>query len=358
MKRICSLCLLLVALFARLEAQTPAFQLTEEGLKTYLSSQDFSGVVLLKKADGEVVEVTHGTVGIENETPIETNDARYRIASITKLFTAAIIMQLIDEGKIELDQPISELLPYEGITYADQITIRHLLQHTSGLSKESNVSYLKQRSPDELIEKFAYKKAKAPGEDMNYNNVDFLLLGKVIEAATGKSFEQNLKSRIIEPLNLSHSGLVTPDNDPKLVESYVIKKSKRANEVKISLSNFWAAGSMYSRPQDLLIFADALKSDKLLSENAKKALFESRPDLGYVALGCWTFSSPFIEGTPRVMERRGEILGATSVVMTHLDGPETVIIISNTNSFNPDSFGDSGNIKEFLFAQLFTRQSD
>ena len=176
MKRITILSLLTLALSVRLGAQNTTFDLTEKGLKTYLDEQQFSGMVLLKTASGEVLEITHGTVGLDKESSLEEGGL-YRIASITKLFTAALIMQLVDEEKLRLDQPIAELVSYEGIAYADEITVKDLLQHTSGLSKESAISYLKQRSPDELIEKFGTKKAKKPGEGMQYNNVDFLLLG-------------------------------------------------------------------------------------------------------------------------------------------------------------------------------------
>ena len=330
---------------------------SEMEFQEYLGQNDFSGAVILQDAEGRLSTSTSGFSDLDEATPIKTQD-QFKIASITKLFTAVLVMQLVDEGSLSLEDKVSAFLPDMKITNAEDITIRHLLQHTSGLQKESNISYLKSYSPDQLIVKFATKKALfQPGEEFNYNNIDFVILGRIIEEITDQTYQQVLTDRIIQPLGLNQTGLLTEkETKGKVVQAFQFKKSELKKEFNIHIENYWAAGSMYSTVGDLLTFTNALKTEELISNASKVALFESSPQRGYAALGCWTFNSPFIPGSPKVMERRGEILGSTSAIMTSLDGPETVIVLSNTDQFNPDSFGNSENIKEHLFKTLFTQK--
>lgn len=324
-------------------------------LDEYLVSEDFSGAVLTVNTKGEIVETGVGYSDLENQQSISLN-SKFKIASITKLFTSVIMMQLIDEGKLTLASTINQVLPTYQITNANKITIKQLMQHTSGLSNERNTSYLKAYTPDELINIFATKKAKfRPGTDLNYNNIDFTVLGKMIEVLTDKSYLENLNERIIAPLKLNDTGLLIEKELPAdIIQSFELKKGAKKEELRIHIENFWAAGSIFSTARDLLKFSNALKTNELISEKAKKQLFKSEPSLGYVALGCWTFNTPFVNGRPKVLERRGGILGSTSVLMTSLNGPETLIVLSNTDGFNPDTFGQSNNMKEYLFKTLFT----
>lgn len=336
-------------------SQTTSPVSTKDQLDTYLKTQEFSGAVLTVDSQGEMIVTATGYGDLANTAALSI-DSKFKIASITKLFTAVIIMQLVDEGKLTLETTIEKVLPTYQITNADKIDIHNLLQHTSGLSNESKVSYLNAYNPDQLINTFAKKKASfKPGKDLNYNNIDFTILGKMIEEITGKSYLDNLSERILAPLRMTNTGLLTKKELPEdVTTSFEMKNGKKKSELKIHIENIWAAGAMYSTARDLLTFSNALKSEQLLTVNAKKQLFKSEPSLGYVALGCWTFNTPFVSGKPRVMERRGGILGSTSVLMTSLDGPETLIVLSNTNGFNPDTFGQSDNMKEYLFKTLFT----
>ena len=353
MKKTITSVLLAIALTLPSFSQETGSPFSQSDLKAYLERKSFSGAVLVKNSKGEIAQMVTGSADVNENKAIDIQ-ARFKIASITKLFTSVIILQLEDEGLLTLDDALNKHLQYEGIAYADQITIKDLLMHTSGLKNESNASYLKAYKPDELISRFATKKSNVPGKEHFYNNVDFLLLGKIIEAVSGKTFEENLNEHILKPLQMKNTGLITTHSLPEgVVTSFKVKAGKRKEELKIHSENFWAAGCMYSTASDLLIFVEALKKGKLLSEKALTDLFTSDASLGYVALGCWSFNSPFIEGAPRVMERRGEILGSTSVIMTHLDGPETVIVLSNTDEFRPETFGDAENLKEYLFKKSF-----
>ncbi|MFY0593318.1 serine hydrolase domain-containing protein [Roseivirga sp.] len=355
MKQIFLLPLIAILSFTYHKSYGQSIADNSSNLEAYLRSQNFSGAVLTIDSNGNEISVASGFNDIDESQAIDVN-AKFKIASITKLFTTVMVMQLVDEEKLSLSTKVGEVLQNSDITNASKISIKNLLQHTSGLKKESRTSFLSGYSADEMIEKFATKKASfKPGNDIQYNNVDFIIAGKVIEKLTGKSFAENLTERIIDPLQLKNTGLLIRKELPAdITPAFQIQKGKKKEEFKIHIENFGAAGSMYSTIQDLVSFTKALKSEKLLSAKAKESLFDSNPKLGYVALGCWTFKSPFIANNPKVLERRGGILGSTSVIMTSLDGPETLIVLSNTDGFNPDTFGQAENMKEYLFKQLFT----
>lgn len=354
MKRFVLTTLLSLVLSQSVLAQAIIDPFDDTALSDYLTAQRFSGAVLLRSGHGLETQMASGSGDIAGTMPLSSS-SRFRIASISKLFTAVMVMQLVDEGKVTLNSTLEELLPEAGITNADKVTIHNLLQHTSGLRNEAKTSYMAYNSPDKLIERFATKKALfKPGKDLNYNNIDYIILGKIVEQLTGKSFSENLQHSIIEKLSLKDTGLDTTfEKDQGVAASFMVKDGLKKPEAKAHIENIWAAGAMYSTVNDLLVFIDALKAEKLVSRASMDKLFKSEPKLGYVALGSWTFNSPFISGSPRVMERRGGILGSTSVIMTNLNGPETLIILSNTDEFNPDTFGQADNMKEYLFKALF-----
>lgn len=354
MKRFILTTLLSLSLSQALFGQAIIDPFDDSALSDYLTAQRFSGAILLRSGHNLETQMAAGSGDLEGQQKLNTT-SRFRIASITKLFTAVMVMQLVDEGKVTLDSTIEELLPGASITNAGKVTIQNLLQHTSGLRNEAKISYMAYNSPDKLIERFATKKALfKPGKDLNYNNIDYIILGRIVEQLTGKSFSENLQQRIITELNLNDTGLdTTIERDQAVVASFMVKDGQRKAEAKAHIENIWAAGAMYSTVSDLLVFIDALKAEKLVSRSSMERLFKSEPKLGYVALGSWTFNSPFISGSPRVMERRGGILGSTSVIMTNLNGPETLIVLSNTDEFNPDTFGQADNMKEYLFKALF-----
>ncbi|GAB5528105.1 MAG: serine hydrolase domain-containing protein [Roseivirga sp.] len=358
MKRFVLTTLLSLTLSQAIFAQAIIDPFDDNALSDYLTAQRFSGAVLLRSGQGLETQMASGTGDLAGTRPLNSS-SRFRIASITKLFTAVLVMQLVDEGKMTLDSTIDELLAGLSIANAGKITVRNLLQHTSGLRNEAKTSYMAYNSPDKLIERFATKKALfKPGKDLNYNNIDYIILGKIIEQLTGKSFSENLQERIIDKLNLKDTGIDTTfEKDQGVVASFMVKDGQKKPETKAHIENIWAAGDMYSTVTDLLIFVDALKAEKLVSRSSMDKLFKSEPKLGYVALGSWTFNSPFISGSPRVLERRGGILGSTSVIMTNLNGPETLIVLSNTDEFNPDTFGQADNMKEYLFKALFEEEN-
>lgn len=109
---------------------------------------------------------------------------------------------------------------------------------------------------------------------------------------------------------------------------------------------------MFSTAEDLLKLDQALYTDALLSPAGKGLMFTSYPEYNYSGYSVWTYNYPFAESKPKMMERRGGILGANSVLIRLLDTKRTVIILSNNNRFNPDSFGDVQGLKEALMIEV------
>jgi D-alanyl-D-alanine carboxypeptidase len=215
-----------------------------------------------------------------------STDQRYFIASTTKLFTTAIILSLKSQGKLKLEDKISKYLDkdilnalhvYKGNEYSGEITIKHLLAHTSGLADYFQGKGINKKSlEDELVIgndqfwtlKQAIERTKAmkplfiPGtkSKANYSDANFQLLGKIVEVITSKSYSTNCDELIIKPLNLPNTYLYTDTLDKTPKTLYF-----KANELHIqkAMTSFGADGGMVSTSVDMLFFIEAFFTGKL-----------------------------------------------------------------------------------------------
>ena len=115
---------------------------------------------------------------------------------------------------------------------------------------------------------------------------------------------------------------------------------KLVKDPEFYIENFYAAACMYSTTEDLLKIDQAMYDDKFLSAKSKKVMFTSYPEYNYTGYSVWTYRYPFLDTQPLIMERRGGIMGSNLVLMRLLETNQTIIILSNNNAFDPDSFGD------------------
>ena len=322
----------------------------------------FEGAVLVAK-NGNILY--RGSVGESSrKTKIPLNIySKFRIASITKAFTVVLVLQLYEQGKLKLDQTLSELLPEFKNRKAKKVTIHHLLTHTSGLPKEPDEAYITVMKPIDFLNKHGKGKLKfKPGKKFNYNNLDYVALGLIIEKITGKPWEEVLKEKIIKPARLRGTGVMKrgmklsfmsigySTKDPKNTQP---KASDWVEDPQYAIDNFYAAAEMYSTTRDLFNFSQALYRNKLLKKETKALMYKSNPKIGYVAYGSWVFKSPFIKGKPTIVERRGSIQGFNGVFVRCPEQNHTLVILSNNNHFNPDSFGDKKNLKEQLLQLMY-----
>ena len=153
-----------------------------------------------------------GTEERDGDTPA-TAEAQFRVASTTKLFVATVVLQLVEEGRLRLDDPVSTYVP--GFRHARGVTIRQLLNHTSGIPDYTRTDHFheglladrdREWSTDELLALVAdVRRDFAPGTDYLYSNTGYLLLGRVIDTVTGSTWAAEVRRRILDPLRLQHT---------------------------------------------------------------------------------------------------------------------------------------------------------
>ena len=258
------------------------------------------GVALhIERAGALVYSGAAGVASIELQTPLKTTD-RFRIYSITKAFTATVVLQLVDEGVLSLDDPVTKWLDDPAVARipdTDRITLRQLLNHTSGIYDydDDDDSQFKQDAflgPDAdwarvwtLPELLAYADGAnhapyfAPGEGFHYSNTGYVLLGLVVEQATGRRFADELRDRILDPLALIDTALAEGGTVPDgTVDGYHLLGGGLVNATAINLSWAWAVGGIVSTAADVARFARAVFAGELVSPASFEEMFTYTPD--------------------------------------------------------------------------------
>ncbi len=245
-----------------------------DSLLTYLNAKDkFMGELSIIEKGKIIFNKSYGFADVESGKKLDVN-TKLKIGSITKTFTATMIMQLIDEKKLTLDTKLSKFYPK--IPNADKITIHQLLHHRSGipdfLNDDPTVGqfiYVENKK-DDLIKRIeGYKPAFEPNSQHKYSNSNYNLLGYIIEDITRKSFVENLNNRIVKKIGLKNTILPTKiDVSKNEGYSYFFdgKNWVKAPEWHSSLS--FAAGAMASTPSDLNLFLEALLEGKLTTKSS------------------------------------------------------------------------------------------
>src|SRR4026209_1556284 len=199
---------------AGLAAQTAAQKAKniDEVMALASKYQTFNGAVLVAENGKVIYRKGLGLANMEWNIP-NTPETRFRLGSITKQFTATLILQLVEQGKIKLDGKLSDYLPDYRKDVGEKVTIHQLLNHTSGIPSYTGLpGFFNEvsRNPykvDEFVKQYASKDLEfEPGSKFSYNNSGYLLLGAIIEKVTGKPYEQVLKEKIFEPLGMKNSG--------------------------------------------------------------------------------------------------------------------------------------------------------
>lgn len=238
-------------------------------------------------------------LGLDYRFPSDSADRPFHVASIGKVFTAVLVRRLAERGVLCVTDPVlryfsrpdlDRLFVYRGVDYAEQVTLEHLLSHTSGIADyfegrtadgraflDQVLSHPQVRwTPRQLIDFTRDHQAAVgvPGQVFNYSDTGYVLLGLIIERATGRSFARNLAEEIFEPLEMRDSYLMfhaEPGRAPgQAIETIWF------NEVEISrfesLSCDWAGGGIISTPADLLKFSRALRGGQLIPSAALAAM--------------------------------------------------------------------------------------
>jgi CubicO group peptidase (beta-lactamase class C family) len=255
----------------------------------YADYGKFNGSVLVAEKGDVIYKKGFGLADMEWNIPNQP-DTKHRLGSITKQFTAMLIMQLVEQGKLKLDVPISTYLPDYPRKNGDVITIHHLLTHSSGTPNMTSFPGFQKDisrnaySPAQLVNLFADSTLEfKPGERFAYSNSGYILLGYIIEKVTGKKYEQVLQENIFTPLRMSNTGY---DHHETLLKNRANGYEKNGrhyvNADFIDMSVPYSAGSMYSTVEDLFLWDQALYTSQLLrKENMDRLFINHMSSAGY-----------------------------------------------------------------------------
>ena len=259
----------------------------EKLISAYAEYGKFNGSVLVAEKGNVIYKKGFGLADMEWNIPNQP-DTKHRLGSITKQFTAMLIMQLVEKGKLKLDVPISNYLPDYPKKTGDVITIHHLLTHSSGIPNMTSFpGFLKDisrnaYSPEQLVNMSADSTLQfEPGKKYAYSNSGYLLLGYIIEKVTGKSYEQVLQENIIIPLRMNNTGY---DHHGPLLKNrargYEKNGRRYVNADFIDMSVPHAAGALYSTVEDLYLWDQALYGNQLLRKENLELLFTKQIQSG------------------------------------------------------------------------------
>lgn len=295
----------------------------------------FRGVAIVGQGDA---------IRWKRETNGLSADSVWRLASVTKQFIALIAMQENAAGRIDIDAPVRGYWPeWRG---SEKITIRMLMRHESGLADPAESKPDKDGIP-EFYRRTAAAAAPAtnaagfcaenprsePEKGYHYNNCDFIVLGALLEKITGKPLATLLSERVAAPLGITSLGLFAPDAPAAANVAGTVERG--APEPKLNLGSYGGAGGAYIAPADLWRFDRALMESRLLDRFQTRQMWYGDPELGYAALGAWSFSPP-LKGCPdpvALIERRGAIGG---IQVRNFLAPATrtaVILFTDTSEF-------------------------
>ena len=324
---------------------------TTHNLPTQLDSlfatvPDFSGVVLVAENGKPLYHKAFGYRNFETKTPLDTADI-FELASVSKQFTAALIMMLQQDGRLNFDDPLENyinMLPYKGIT------IRHLLTHTSGLPDYQKVMdehwdktkqagnadilhYLKHYRPPILFE---------PGKKYAYSNTGYVLLGSIVALATEEDFVKICRQRIFQPVDMNKTDIRSMAEKNALAEFaighiYVSEKQRyiRADSFPASNYVFWLGnrkgpGRVSSTTTDLLKWDRNLYHGTILKKETLEQAFApatlKNDSLSNYGFG-WKLRSHPVLG--KVVFHDGDNPGYKTVILRYIEADKTVIVLCN-----------------------------
>lgn len=320
----------------------------EQLIAPSVANHSFMGTVLLARGERVLFSKGFGYANLEWQIP-NMPDTRFRLGSVTKQFTAASILLLEERGKLSVDDPVRKYLPDAPARW-EQITIRHLLTHTSGIPNFTSFpEYSKLEpfaaTPTELVARFRDKPLDFdPGTKWSYSNSGFVLLGWLIEKVSGETYEKFVAGNIFGPLGMKDSGY---DSNaavlPHRASGYVQAKGGFENAGFIHMSIPHAAGALYSTTEDLLRWERGLFGGKLLKPASLEKM--TTPFLQNYAFGVTVATA----GGRKVISHDGGIEGFNTRVAYYPEDKLTVIVLSNVNGSGPDEI--AGRLASFAYGE-------
>jgi CubicO group peptidase (beta-lactamase class C family) len=292
------------------------------------------GLVVATIKDGKVDRVvTSGKASLDLDVPVKRNTA-FEIGSMTKAFTAELIMILVEEGKVKLDEPIGTYLENTPETWKD-ITVRKMLTHTSGLPNYTSLRPAiivngERTSYDDLFDLVKNKQLDfKPGSKYAYSNTNYYFLGKIIEKTSGETFEKFLQEKILTPLGMENT---TPQRARGIIANRAVGYMQIATSYSIvpylDSTGGYAAGSLVSTVDDLAKWDKALLEGKLLKPESYGEMYKRVPIDGGVSTYGFGWDVSEIAGH-RAIQHGGGTGGFSTFIVRLPDDNLSVVVLSN-----------------------------
>lgn len=336
-KSISAAILVLSLCFNSITAQSLGDRLTKLFSESYKENE--TGATVMVAKEGKIIyKNAFGLANLELNVPMQADNV-FEIGSITKQFTAVAILMLQEQGKLDINDPITKFIP-DYPTHGKTITIHHLLNHTSGIKSYTSMNLQEiartDMTPKELIDFFKNEPMDFdPGEQWSYNNSGYILLGYIIEKSSGMSYEDFIETKIFKPLGMENSRY---GHKLEIIKNraYGYQKSDNyRNAEYLSMTLPYAAGSLMSTVEDLQKWQLGLTQNKLIKKETlalahqNTTLNNNKPT--YYGYG-WSVNE--IQGIPTV-EHGGGIFGYTSYQIYVPSKDLQIAVLTNCNCNSP-----------------------
>ena len=332
---VCLFSLTITATFAQ-----PKAEKIDALIRQYVANRQFNGAILVADKGKILIKKGYGMANMEWNIP-NTASTKFRLASLTKQFTAMLIMQLVEQRKLKLNGNVTDYLPDYPKATGSKITIHHLLTHTSGIPSYSSFpKFIETMSrdpytPTAFVKKFSGLPLEfEPGSTYSYDNSGYFLLGVIIEKIVGKSYAEVLQENILTPLNMNDTGydLASPILS-KRASGYEKRREGYVNAAYLDMSVPYAAGAMYSTVEDLHRWDQALYTDKLLADSTLKTTMFT-PFLSHYAYG-WGVANIAVgqlKDSLLLIEHGGGINGFSTLISRIPADKRLVVLLNNTDN--------------------------
>ena len=346
-----SLALILLLSIAAL-AQDGVSTKVDEYIRTEMQAQQIPGLALAVIKDGQIVIAKgYGFANVEHQVPVKP-ETIFQSGSTGKQFTATAVMMLMEEGKLSLEDKITKYFP-DGPSAWQNMTVRHLLTHTSGMTDyPADFDLRRDYTEDELYQRIKpIPLAFQPGDKWSYSNLAYVMLGILIHKVSGKFYGDFLQERVFKPLGMTTARIISEsDIIPNRAAGYRVVNGQLKNQEWVSPSlNTTADGALYLTIYDMAKWDAALYTEKLLKKSSLEQMWtpvKLNDGKTYPYGFGWGLGE--VRGR-RIIEHGGAWQGFKAQISRYVDDKMTVIVLANqirTNQsklahgvaaiFNPD----------------------
>jgi CubicO group peptidase (beta-lactamase class C family) len=333
---------LLAALVFLTAAPFVAADAVDDFVRNEMKEQKVPGLTLAVVHKGEVVKAEgYGLANVEHQVPAK-RETVYQSGSVGKQFTATAMMLLVEDGKVKLDDPVSEYLPGTPESWKG-VTVRHLLTHTGGIKEYTSVLNLRvDYTEDELLQKaFEFPVEFPPGEKWKYSNTGYAVLGILVSKVAGKFYGDVLQERVFAPLGMKTARIISEaDIIPNRAAGYHFVKGELKNQDWVAPRlNTTGDGSLYLTVDDMIKWDAGLYTEKVLKRSSLEQMWTpAKTNDGKATEYGFGWSLGAVNGHKRIAHG-GAWQGFTAFIDRYVDDKLTVIVLTNLAPGRPGQGG-------------------